>query len=114
MNNLHEEACESMDAYVFTSDILFNKKSLEEFKNYVARWNRAIEEHETNYPQIISLAVYAQTEDSEYKDYTSVPCKVGDIDCTLNIRVHETFDLNSGMNEARSCEMCLNTFEKEL
>lgn len=44
MNHFHEEACESVDAAVFSGDIVVS--SLEEFKVYLGRWNRAVEAEE--------------------------------------------------------------------
>ena len=41
-----EEACESIDASVFSSDMLFDDERREMLKNYIGRWSRAIEEHE--------------------------------------------------------------------
>lgn len=44
MHSFHEEACEAIDAAVFSGDILYT--DLEEFKKYLERWNRAVKEHE--------------------------------------------------------------------
>jgi len=44
MDYHHEEACESVDASVFSGDLLYT--SLAEFKEYLGRWNRAVAEYE--------------------------------------------------------------------
>jgi hypothetical protein len=41
-----EEACESIDATIFSGDILFNPTERAELKEYVRRWYVAIESHE--------------------------------------------------------------------
>ena len=41
-----EDACESIDASVFSSDMLFSPVRRELLKDYIGRWTRAIEEHE--------------------------------------------------------------------
>ena len=114
MNHHHHDACDRMDACVFTGDILYTKESLEQFKEYVARWSRAIQEAEEDESRLITLAIYAQIEDSDDKDYTPVPFKSGDTEYILNIRITKTTDMQIAVDEARSCEIFLNTFEKEL
>ena len=44
MHHFHEDACEAVDASIFSGDILY--ASLDQFKVYLARWNRAVVEHE--------------------------------------------------------------------
>ena len=44
MDHHYEEACESVDASVFSGDLLYT--GLAEFKEYLGRWNRAVAEHE--------------------------------------------------------------------
>lgn len=41
-----EENCESIDASVFSSDMLFDDERRNMLKDYIARWTRAINEHE--------------------------------------------------------------------
>lgn len=43
MDRYHKEACESVDACIFSGDLLYD--SLEELKEYLRRWNLAVEEH---------------------------------------------------------------------
>lgn len=45
MNHL-ERACEGVDASVFSSDMMFDPERYAMFKYYLARWNRAVEQHE--------------------------------------------------------------------
>jgi hypothetical protein len=47
MNHL-ERACEGVDASVFSSDMMFDPERYAMFKYYLARWNRAVEEHEAH------------------------------------------------------------------
>jgi hypothetical protein len=42
-----EDACESIDASVFSSDMLYCDEDREMLRNYIARWMQAIHEHET-------------------------------------------------------------------
>lgn len=44
-NHLHD-ACESIDASVFSSDMLFDDERRAMLNEYLGRWNRAIQEHE--------------------------------------------------------------------
>jgi hypothetical protein len=44
MDHHHKYACESVDASVFSGDLLYT--SLGGFKEYLKRWNRAVAEHE--------------------------------------------------------------------
>jgi len=41
-----EDACESIDASVFSSDMLFDDERRNILKDYIGRWTRAIEAHE--------------------------------------------------------------------
>lgn len=43
-----EEACESVDASVFSGDVLFDDRDRTALKGYMLRWARAIAEHEEN------------------------------------------------------------------
>jgi len=43
MDKYHEGACESVDAAVFSGDIL--ECDLEGFEDYLGRWLRAVEKH---------------------------------------------------------------------
>lgn len=45
-----EKACESIDASVFSSDMLFDDERRKTLKDYIGRWTRAIEEHESAPP----------------------------------------------------------------
>lgn len=45
MNHL-ENACEAVDAGVFSSDQLFDDEQREMLKTYIDRWTRAIKDHE--------------------------------------------------------------------
>lgn len=46
MNRHLLQACEGVDASVFSGDVLYNDEDRAELKKYVARWQRAIDEHE--------------------------------------------------------------------
>jgi hypothetical protein len=41
----YSEQLDALDASVFSGEILYT--NLEEFKEYLARWQRAVESHET-------------------------------------------------------------------
>jgi ADP-dependent phosphofructokinase/glucokinase len=43
-----EEACEQIDAAIFSGDLLFDRDTtyVKEFKEYLGRWNRAIDKYE--------------------------------------------------------------------
>ena len=41
-----EQACESVDASVFSSDMMFDPERFAMFKEYLGRWNRAVEDHD--------------------------------------------------------------------
>jgi hypothetical protein len=41
-----ERVCEELDASVFSSDMMFNPERYAMFKEYLGRWNRAVEEHD--------------------------------------------------------------------
>jgi hypothetical protein len=41
-----ERACESVDAAVFSSDMLFDAEHRAMLKDYLGRWTRAVQEHE--------------------------------------------------------------------
>ena len=45
MNHL-EQACEEVDASVFSSDMMFDPERYAMFKEYLVRWTRAVEEHD--------------------------------------------------------------------
>lgn len=38
------DACESIDASVFSGELLFDEESVNELERYVQRWQRAIDE----------------------------------------------------------------------
>ena len=44
MDHFDEEACESVDAAIFIGDLLYT--GLNEFKEYLGRWNRAVANYE--------------------------------------------------------------------
>lgn len=44
-----ENACEEIDASVFTGDVLFDDVDRMELRRYVERWLRAIDEHEKSF-----------------------------------------------------------------
>ncbi len=43
-----DDRCDSIDATVFSSDMLFDDEKRMLFKRYVERWARALAEHEKN------------------------------------------------------------------
>jgi hypothetical protein len=45
MNHL-ERNCEGLDASVFSSDMMYDHERYSMFKEYLSRWNRAVEEHD--------------------------------------------------------------------
>lgn len=47
MNNHFSEACDSVDACIFSGDALYSDKGLAEFKEYIARWQCLVQEHES-------------------------------------------------------------------
>lgn len=58
MNHLHN-ACESVDASVFSSDMLFDDERRAELKEYIGRWTRAIKQHEAGEaPAVTEPPVY--------------------------------------------------------
>lgn len=46
-----DDACKDVDASIFIGDVLYDDKARAELKEYVARWSRAIDEHEATLPQ---------------------------------------------------------------
>jgi hypothetical protein len=44
-NFLHED-CEGIDAAIFSGDVLYDDEDRKELKDYIARWIRAIDQHE--------------------------------------------------------------------
>jgi len=44
MRPCNEEICDSLDAALFSGDDFFNPDSLKELEEYLARWQRRIEE----------------------------------------------------------------------
>jgi hypothetical protein len=46
MNRHLHDACESVDASVFSGDVLYDDASRAALKDYVGRWTRAIAAHE--------------------------------------------------------------------
>lgn len=44
--NYLEQACEEVDASVFSSDMMFDPERYAMFKEYLVRWTRAVEEHD--------------------------------------------------------------------
>lgn len=48
MRSYIEDAADSLDAAIFSGDVLYNKEERAELKEYVERWKRAIDEHEAN------------------------------------------------------------------
>ena len=47
MRKAVEEACESIDAAVFSGDLLEFEHERDDLRSYIERWLRAIEEFET-------------------------------------------------------------------
>lgn len=43
-----EQACEEVDASVFSGDVLWDDRDLGALKGYIARWSRAIQQHEVS------------------------------------------------------------------
>jgi hypothetical protein len=43
-----EDACETIDAALFTGDTLYDEKKRAMLKEYLGRWNRAVLAHETS------------------------------------------------------------------
>jgi hypothetical protein len=43
-----ERSCEEIDASVFYGDMLFDTDQRKMLKDYIDRWNRAINDHESN------------------------------------------------------------------
>ncbi len=43
MSNFLEEICDSLDAEIFSGDVLYT--DLDTLKTYLERWQRAIDEH---------------------------------------------------------------------
>ena len=50
MKKYMEDACEEIDAALFSGDFLHTDADREELKQYLGRWQRAVEEHERLYP----------------------------------------------------------------
>lgn len=48
-----EQACESIDASVFSSDMLFDDGRRKMLKDYIGRWSRAINDHESAAPVVV-------------------------------------------------------------
>lgn len=46
MNRYLKEACESLDASVFSGEVFYDNESRNELKEYIARWQRAIASQE--------------------------------------------------------------------
>jgi len=44
MVNHFKDACESVDAMVFTGDTLWDSANRQEFADYLARWTKGLEE----------------------------------------------------------------------
>lgn len=42
------DACEEIDAAIFSGDVLYSAEEREELKVYFTRWNTAIASHEAN------------------------------------------------------------------
>lgn len=49
--NHFERACEGVDAAIFSGDTLWDDEKRHMLKDYLARWNRAVEEHERSESQ---------------------------------------------------------------
>jgi hypothetical protein len=50
--NYLENACEEIDAGIFSGDLLWIEERREMLKRYMARWQRAIDEHgDENYTE---------------------------------------------------------------
>jgi len=47
MNDCLRDACEAVDAALFTGDALFDSDTRLSLKDYVERWQKAINEHES-------------------------------------------------------------------
>lgn len=53
MNKFLEDACEEVDACVFSGDSLFDPDNRAEFRKYLERWLRAINERESTDDDLI-------------------------------------------------------------
>lgn len=47
-----EDACEGIDASIFSGDLLYDDERREMLKEYIGRWTRAITKHEAEPPVI--------------------------------------------------------------
>lgn len=43
-----ENACETIDAALFTGDTLYDDEKRAKLKEYLGRWNRAVQRHEAD------------------------------------------------------------------
>ena len=50
-------ACDEIDASVFSGDVLWNEEERAELKQYIERWDRAIKEHEEHGPLLTTVEV---------------------------------------------------------
>lgn len=41
-----DELCDALDAAVFSGDGFLNREAIKEFREYMARWERGLKEHE--------------------------------------------------------------------
>lgn len=56
MREYLHQACESVDAAIFSGDVLWNDTERAELKKYIERWTRAIAEHEVPEPATLLSA----------------------------------------------------------
>jgi len=47
-----DEYCDNLDASVFSGDAFQDRKSIKEFREYMARWERGLKEHEGTLDEI--------------------------------------------------------------
>jgi hypothetical protein len=68
MNHL-ERNCEGLDAAVFSSDMMYDPERYAMFKEYLSRWNRAVEEH--NKAEMTDATPPAQPAPVQHFNHTS-------------------------------------------
>lgn len=56
------DACESIDAAVFSGDVLYQPKSLDVLRDYVSRWDAAIKKHDAQEEELRSFLIYSPNE----------------------------------------------------
>ena len=74
MNQHLLDACECVDAAVFSGDVIWDDNSRTQLKEYMGRWQRAIAEHEKD--EAFSEAVKAFPMDTHPDETRSAPLTV--------------------------------------